>query len=32
LNVENEEILVHSLGQLSEFLKRHYHLNETKES
>ena len=32
LNLENEEILVHSLGQLSEFLKRHYHLNETKES
>jgi DNA-binding MarR family transcriptional regulator len=32
MNLENEEILIQSLGQLSQFLKRHYHLNETKES
>lgn len=32
MNLENEEILIQSLGQLSQFLKRHYHLNEMKES
>ncbi|WP_058485882.1 MarR family winged helix-turn-helix transcriptional regulator [Defluviitalea phaphyphila] len=28
LNVEDEEILVKSLSQLSNYLKKHYHLNE----
>ena len=32
MELKHEEILVQSLSQLSQFLKSHYHLNQTEES